>query len=192
VNTLVVTPQGYFGHNTDYAGALDALTEALACERNDLAGTHVAVLGSGGAARAVVAGLTSCGCRVTIYSIEPTQAAPLGRTFDCAVASWEQRQDGGSPILVNCTSVGMAPDLDASPMSAEGLDRYETVFDIVYNPLETKLLREAKAAGCRTIRGVEMFINQAAAQYRLWTGKRPEPGLWRAMITRELTGSTGG
>src|SRR5206468_7332093 len=77
-------------------------------------------------------------------------------------------------LLLHCTPVGMHPDVDESCVPAGLLRSHLAVMDIVYNPLETRLLREAGAAGCRTIKGVEMFLNQAVGQFELWTG-RPAP-----------------
>jgi 3-dehydroquinate dehydratase/shikimate dehydrogenase len=187
VNTLVVSNGQYRGHNTDYSGALDALTAGLGCTRSDLRGMAVDLLGAGGAARAVVAGLRECGADVTISNIIPEDADRLADEFRCGVTPWDHRTRGTGSVLVNCTSVGMLPDVDASPMPADALGRYEAVFDAVYNPIETQLLRDAAAAGCRTIRGVEMFIYQAAEQFRLWTGLEPDVGLMRNLVVGELT-----
>ena len=85
-------------------------------------------------------------------------------------------------ILLHCTPIGMSPRHDASCVPARLLQSPLTVMDIVYNPLETKLLREAKAAGCRTIRGIEMFLNQAVTQFELWT-RHPAPSdVMRAVL----------
>ena len=187
VNTLVVSEGQYHGYNTDYSGALDALTAGLGCERRDLRGVAVDLLGAGGAARAVVAGLREYGADVTISNIIPEDADRLAEEFRCGVTPWDHRMRGSGSVLVNCTSIGMLPDVDASPVPADALGRYEAVFDVVYNPIETRLLRDAAASGCRTIGGVEMFVYQAAEQLRLWTGLEPEVGLMRDLVVGELT-----
>ncbi|UCG15372.1 MAG: shikimate dehydrogenase [Phycisphaerales bacterium] len=186
VNTLVVSDGGYRGYNTDYCGALDALTAGLGCERNDLRGTAIDLLGAGGAARAVVAGLREYGCDVTLSNIIPQDAATLAEEFGCNVRAWGERDHGTGSILVNCTSVGMRPVPDETPFPADALGRYEAVFDVVYNPMRTRLLGDAARAGCRVISGVEMFVNQAAEQFRLWTGREPDKGLMRDLVVRGL------
>jgi 3-dehydroquinate dehydratase/shikimate dehydrogenase len=186
VNTLAVSNGRYRGYNTDHSGALDALADGLGCERDDLRGTAVDVLGAGGAARAVVAGLCEYGCRVTICNIIPEDAASLADEFGTRLIPWDRRDRGGGSILVNCTSVGMWPEVDHTPFPAEGLSQYDAVFDVVYNPLQTRLLREAAAAGCRTVAGVEMFVHQAAEQFRLWTGQEPDKTLMRNLVVAEL------
>jgi 3-dehydroquinate dehydratase/shikimate dehydrogenase len=187
VNTLVAEEGRYRGHNTDYSGALDALTEGLESDRTGLRNMEVDVLGAGGAARAVAAGLRSCGARVTLINIVHEDAVRLADEFACEVRPWADRGQGRGAVLINCTSVGMWPEVDATPMPPEALPRYGAVFDVVYNPLETMLLRDAAAAGCRTICGVEMFVHQAAGQFRLWTGREADVGLMRQLVIGELT-----
>jgi len=186
VNTLVVENGEYRGHNTDYSGALDALTGGVGSDRTWLNDAEVDVLGAGGAARAVVAGLRSCGARVTLCNIVPEEAVRLADEFACDVRPWADRGQGRGVVLINCTSVGMWPEVDVSPMPAEALPHYQAVFDVVYNPLETKLLRDAAAAGCRTIRGIEMFVCQAAGQFRHWTGREPSLERMRQLVIGEL------
>jgi shikimate dehydrogenase len=89
-------------------------------------------------------------------------------------------------LLVNATSVGMAPGEDATPVPAERLHGGALVFDAVYRPLETRLLREARAAGCRTVDGLEMLVHQAVEQVRLWSGRAPEAAPLRRAAEREL------
>jgi len=187
VNTLMAKEGRYRGHNTDYSGALDALTRGLESDRACLRDAAVDVLGAGGAARAVVAGLRSCGARVTLSNIIHEDAVHLADEFACEVRPWTQRGEGRGAILINCTSVGMWPEVDAMPMRPVALSRFAAVFDVVYNPLETRLLRDAVGAGCRTIRGVEMFVHQAAGQFRLWTGREADVGLMRQLVIGELT-----
>ncbi len=191
VNTLVADGDSYRGYNTDCAGALDAIVEALGCEPNDLAGMDVAVLGAGGAARAVVAGLRRHGASVTLYNRRLDRARALAGEFGCRVGPWEQRSAAGkSGLLVNCTSVGLWPAVDESPLPPDALNAATVVFDTVYNPAETCLLRDARGAGCRTIDGLTMFVNQAAAQFEVWTGLQPDKGFLRRVAQTAL-GSAG-
>ena len=187
VNTLVPVQGGFHGYNTDYTAALGAITDCLNCDRRDLAGLRVDLLGAGGAARAVVAGLRNCDADVTLYNRTAARAQALAREFGCNWRPWEQRrQRGGADLVVNCTSLGMWPDVDESPLQAEHLADQPLVFDTVYNPAETRLLREAKRAGCRTIDGLTMFVNQAAAQFELWTGHQADKPFMRQTIQARL------
>ena len=184
VNTLVIRDGRFRGYNTDYAGALDALCHGLNCARNDLHGLTVDVLGAGGVARAVVAGLTDCGCQVTLFNRTRASAAALAEEFGGRSAAWEERSRRSGRVVINCTSLGMSPGTEDSPLPADALDDRPIVLDTVYNPPETRLLREAKQAGCVVIDGVEMFVRQAAAQYHLWFGEAADVEVMRAIVSQ--------
>jgi len=186
VNTLTFRDGRVRAHNTDYAGALDALTAGMGCSRSDLAGIEVAVLGAGGAARGIVAGLRDCGARVTIYNRTLERARELADEFDCKAAPLTEAVRAGTKVIINATSIGMHPHVEASPLAADRLRPDMTVFDTVYNPLSTKLLREAGQVGCRTVDGVCMFVNQAAAQFEIWTGLRAPRDLMRQAVLARL------
>ena len=186
-NTLTVEPQLH-ASNTGYAAALDAVCDALGMTRDELVGRRVAVLGAGGAARAIVAGFAHYGGEVTVYN----------RTLDRAQRLIEDLTDSPTPpraagldalpasdaeVYINCTPIGMHPHTDATPLpdpaSVPGIaanrpDRRSVVFDTIYNPPTTRLLRETAALGCLTVSGVAMFIRQGAMQFEQWTG-RPAP-----------------
>jgi 3-dehydroquinate dehydratase/shikimate dehydrogenase len=165
VNTLIVESDGCLsGCNTDGSAAIAALEQ-------DLAAMRVAVLGAGGAARAVVAGLTDAGATVTIYNRTEERAAALAEALGCRHLPWDARGQTDADLLVNCTSVGLSPAEEASPFPAEALSPRMTVFDTVYNPVRTRLLRDAAERGCRTIDGLSMFVRQARTQLKLWTGR---------------------
>lgn len=173
-------------YNTDYAGALDAITQGMGIERSGLRGVPVAVVGAGGVSRAIVAGLTDAGARVTIYNRTVERAQELAADFDCEAAGLEGLSLLDAKLLVNCTSIGMHPKVDASPVPAECLKPDMVVFDTVYNPAETLLLKQAKANGAKTIDGVAMFVNQAAAQFRLFTGQPADVALMRKVVLEGL------
>lgn len=182
VNTIVVENGKLTGYNTDASGAIRALQEAGV----SLPGQRVLLLGSGGAARAIafalgagtgIEGLMILGVddkeRRTL--VEDLKARTSLRLADDPITDETLRQGiQNNSILLHCTPIGMHPKVDETCVPAALLSPHLTVMDIVYNPLETRLLREARAAGCRTIRGLEMFLNQAVAQFELWTG-RPAP-----------------
>ena len=170
VNTLVIgINERISGFNTDYAGAMDALTDAMGISKKQLKGKSVAVLGAGGVARAIVAGLADVGAKITIYNRTLSKADGLAREFKCYSESIDKIIHTEAEIIINCTSIGMYPKTDASPLPKGCLKSSMTVFDTVYNPLETKLLTQAKQAGAKTVNGAEMFINQAAEQFKLFT-----------------------
>jgi len=146
----------------------------------------VAVVGAGGVSRAIVAGLTDAGAEVTIYNRTVERAAELARDFGCEFAGLDQLPQISARLLVNCTSIGMHPNVEATPVPAEYLKPGMAVFDTVYNPPETLLLKQAKQKGVRTIDGVAMFVNQAAAQFRLFTGQPADRDLMRKVVLEKL------
>jgi len=189
VNTLSLDAGGPRGYNTDCHAAVSSLVEALGGAGGpgaDLFGRSIDVLGTGGAARAVVAGLREYGAAVTVYGRSPEKGRSLADRFQCDAEPWERRAAGRGEVLVNCTNVGMWPRLDESPMPPEGLECRHLVFDLIYNPLETSLLRQASAVGARTLNGLDMFLRQAAAQFELWTSMTPDRALGRSVIAEAL------
>ena len=177
-NTLTRTDAGWVARNTDVEGFLHPLRSRVTLE-----GARVAVLGAGGAARAVVAGLRSAGAQVSVHARRDDQAAalvPLGATvgpWPPAAGSWD--------VLVNTTPVGTTPQIDATPIDASLLAGGGLVYDLVYNPGRTRLLREAAAAGCATLGGLEMLIAQAAVQVATWFPVDPPVDAMRAAIHAE-------
>ena len=170
VNTIVVGPDGkLFGDNTDYAGAIEAIAEEIG-GRGELDNMDVAVVGAGGVSRAIVAGLVDAGAKVKIYNRTVRKAKKLAKQFGCECAPLNKVGEINAKLLINCTSVGMSPESDNSPVPVEVHREGMVVFDTVYNPLETLLLRHAKTCGAETIDGLEMFVNQAMMQFELFTG----------------------
>lgn len=177
-NTLTRRGDGWEASNTDVEGFLHPLRGRLA-----LRGVRAAVLGGGGAARAVVAGLHAEGARVTVHTRRPAQAealVPLGAT----VGEWPPAP-GAWDLLVNTTPVGTAPAVDQSPVDASCLAGGGLVYDLVYNPGRTRLLREAADAGCDTIGGLDMLVAQAALQVATWFPVTPPIEAMRAAIHAE-------
>jgi 3-dehydroquinate dehydratase/shikimate dehydrogenase len=169
VNTLIVgINERINGCNTDYAGAMDALTGAMGISRKQLKGKTIACLGAGGVARAIVAGLADVGAKITIYNRTVEKAQGLAHEFECHFAGIDEIQNLNADIIINCTSIGMYPKVNDSPLPAECLKSSQTVFDTVYNPFETQLLRDAKKAGAKIVNGAEMFICQAEEQFKMF------------------------
>jgi len=173
--------------NTDCHAAIDSLTAALRCDHKDLANFSVDILGAGGSARAIVAGLRSYACDMTIYSRKDEPAKRLAAQFQAQSQPWSQRGTRMARILINCTPVGMWPSIQDSPMSPDALKHYELVFDLIYRPWQTKLLLDARAQGKTTLNGLDMFVRQAAAQFQLWTGQEADTALAYQLIENELT-----
>jgi len=189
VNTMRLEPDDrWSGSNTDLPAAMETISSGLADGWDKLPGIDAAVLGAGGVARAVVAGLCDRGVSVTIYNRTLAKSKALAEEFGCQHAAWDDRAKGRHALIVNCTSVGLAPEIDASPMPVGSLGADQAVFDTVYNPLCTRLLRESQAAGCLTMDGVEMFARQAATQFEHWTKRRIPVGFYRQATLAALSG----
>ena len=172
VNTIVSSPEKpLFGYNTDLDGALDALTFSMCITRAELSSQKVAVLGAGGVARAIVAGLAHAGVGVLIYNRTASRAERLAEEFSATAVPLAELAQTPARIIINCTSIGMHPDTQASPFPSDALTADMTVFDTVYNPQQTLLLSQAAQAGATAITGSEMFLRQAARQFELWTGQ---------------------
>ena len=182
-NTVVFGDDGALSiYNTDYAGALTAVTEALGVETAALRDWPVAVLGAGGVARALVAGFCHVGAAVTVYNRTFAKAEALAQSFGCEAAALDAVGERPIRLLVNGTKVGMSPHVDSTPAPASALHGTTAVFDTIYNPLETRLLREAAARGATVINGQDMFIHQALAQYLLFTGTAGDEDVMRTAL----------
>ncbi len=189
INTIAITPDGSLsGTNTDYAAAIDALCAAMGIKRNDLSGRRVAVIGAGGVARAIVAALSHYNAETTIYNRTFTRAEKLADEFGAKAQPIDEVSEISSEIIINCTSIGMHPNVNDTPVPTDTLARVKVVFDTIYNPIQTRLLREASDAGCMTVSGVDMFVNQAVAQFEFWTGTKAPRDLMRKVVVRHLTG----
>jgi len=164
VNTLLNEGGNLIGYNTDWLGAIKALEE-----RVELREKRVLLLGAGGSARAIAFGLKERGCKVFISNRTKDRGEELAQEFGFRTISSFDEID--VDILINATSVGMYPNNKEIPFDESFLKDGMIVMDIVYYPVETKLLREAKARGCKTINGLEMLIYQALAQLEIWTKK---------------------
>lgn len=171
VNTYRRDALRWEARNTDVSGFLAPLNGRI-----DLRGARAAVLGAGGAARAVAVALGSAGSAVTVYGRNRGKAKDVAKlaegtagTFPVPPKSWD--------LLVNTTPVGMFPNVDETPF--EGAFDGRVVYDLVYNPTDTRLLKEAAAAGCDTLGGLDMLVAQAEDQSEWWLGKRPPKGLMK-------------
>jgi 3-dehydroquinate dehydratase/shikimate dehydrogenase len=179
VNTVVVRHGKLYGYNTDYAGVLAALHS-----RVKLGGCRALILGAGGAARAAAFALTDAGSRVAICSRRMEQATELARAAGAQTIARSELRRRSFDLIVNSTPAGMSPDR-SSPLAGAEL-RAPVVFDMVYRPLETPLLRQAASHGLKTISGLEMLVAQGVAQWELWTRKHAPAGRMRRAALEAL------
>lgn len=181
VNTIVNERGRLIGHNTDWVGLLQALREGT-----DIAGQTFVILGAGGTARAAVYGIKKEGGRPVIVNRTPEKGRLLAAAFDCPCYPPEALGKIRARALINTTPVGMTPRIHESPVPAKTLAHFPVVMDVIYNPLATRLLKDAKAQGCRIVSGLEMFVRQGAAQLKLWTGREAPLALMRAVVRERL------
>lgn len=186
-NTLYRDQQGaWHSDNTDCQAALEALQTVLR-EEETLEGKRVLLLGAGGAARALGFGLLHAGAALVVTSRTAERARQLAQRLGCRFVTWENRGSESCDILINCTPVGMHPHVDDSPYHQHWLREEMIVFDTVYNPEQTLLVRQARDRNCRVVTGSEMFIRQAAAQIQLFTGQAVSLDLLRQTFKRGIS-----
>jgi len=182
VNTVVVEGDRLLGYNTDADGFIAPLLERF----SSLNGAKVAVVGAGGAARAALYSLRRQCAGVTLFARDVVKARALAQFFDVSCESLAGASFAGYDLVVNATPLGSGAHIDETPVTAEQLKGVWCVYDLIYNPRETKLMREAHAAGCKTLGGLEMLIAQAKLQFELWTGQQPTPSAIREALRNVL------
>ena len=181
LNTIRMTGGRWLGRNTDAPGFLKPLDDLGV----PLQGRRAAVLGAGGSARAVAVALASRGAGTTIYARNAERATGVAGAVGASAGTWPP-PPGSWDLLVNCTPIGMHPRVDETPLDASSFGD-GVVYDLVYNPRVTRLLREAAAAGCRTIDGLNMLVAQAVEQFVWWTGEQPDVAAMRAAAVKRLS-----
>ena len=179
VNTVVVQEGTLRGSTTDGIGVVGPLKK-----RTELKGKGVVILGAGGAARAAALALRRKGARVTLLARNPRQAVEAAAAAGCAPGAFEDLPRHIWDILINATPVGSASAPGETPAPQRVLRRGTIVLDMVYDPLETRLLREARAAGCTVVDGLEMLLAQAVVQFETWTGLEAPVEVMRAAAAR--------
>ncbi len=182
VNTILNAREGILkGYNTDWIGLVRDLRESL-----DIKGKTFAILGAGGAARAAAYGILREGGIALILNRTVEKGEKTARDFGCLFSPLSEVGNIEADCLINTTPVGMAPDAEKSPVEREGLGNFKWVMDIIYNPLKTKLLRDAEEAGCIPLSGLGMFVHQGAEQIRIWTGMEPPRTFMRGIVLKRL------
>ncbi len=173
VNTVVNEDNTLKGYNTDWLAAVHPL------KPYGLSGKTVCILGAGGAAKAVAYGAAAEKCRLFIAARNPSKGSSLAEKYQGEYVPMDCVDQVAPDIIVNTTPVGMHPDTGISPVPAHVLKPGMVVMDIVYTPLKTRFLEHARQNGCHVIDGLDMFIAQGAAQFKLWTGILPDINLVR-------------
>jgi len=194
VNTVTNDDGVLKGYNTDASGFLQALLKRGIKPK----GKNVVILGAGGASRAISFILAERGAHLVILNRQLKKAeelsSRLSTTFEKEVKALQLAAENlaqvldGADILVNATSVGMSPDINETPLPSNLLKPGLIVVDIVYNPIKTRLLREAEEAGTETVSGVDMFVWQGVLAFEIWTGVKAPIELMRAEVIKGLQG----
>lgn len=168
VNTIVIEGDALHGHNTDASGFIKPLTEAF----GDLRDARCAVIGSGGVASAALWSLNGAGAHTTLFAREAAKGDELAARFNIKSTLLQDADFKGFDVVVNATPLGTLGQFeDETPVAAARLRGARLAYDLVYNPTETRFLREARDAGCKTLGGLAMLAAQAAEQFKLWTGE---------------------
>jgi len=181
VNTIINNNGRLIGCNTDWLGLILTLKKAMPVKNK----TFV-IIGAGGTARATAYGIIKEGGFPIIANRTPEKGKTLSDKLNCPFYSLTESGKIKADCLINTTPVGMYPK-DKSPVKAAALGGYKYVMDVIYNPLKTKLLKDAEKQGCHIISGVDMFVNQGAEQLLLWTGVEPPRALMKKVILERLT-----
>jgi 3-dehydroquinate dehydratase/shikimate dehydrogenase len=183
VNTVVVEGDTLRGYNTDASAALMPVEGML-----EMSGARVAVIGAGGAARALLWSLRQRGARTIIFARDVHRARTTAVDFDARIIPLDGARFEGFDLVVNATPLGTRGHLEGkTPATTQQLRGARIVYDLVYNPRETRLLREARAAGCETAGGLLMLVGQAAEQFKLWTGREAPFDVMRAGAEKQMS-----
>lgn len=183
VNTIVNQNGRLYGYNTDCMGAITPLKSI------GIKGKKIAVIGAGGAAMAVVYGVLKSGGTPFVINRTVDKAKAMATRFNCeyvALAQLQEMPSLSADIIINTTSVGMVPDTEYSPLPERLLSPHMVVMDVVYTPLQTRLLKQAVKKGCQIVDGLAMFLHQGAAQFELWTGISPDMTIMRQTAIDDL------
>ena len=183
VNTIVIDGEKLRGHNTDVDGFIEPLSSAIELT----ADFKAAVLGAGGAANAALWSLKNQGVDVVLFARDVQKARSLADKFKVSCESLEGASFEGFDVVVNATPLGsLGARQEQTPATSEQLRNVRLAYDLVYNPSETRFMREAQAAGCQTLGGMEMLVAQARRQFKLWTGRTAPTEVMHAAALRGL------
>ncbi len=181
VNTIVNDSGRLTGLNTDWIGLVKSIKDVT-----DIRGRVFAILGAGGTAKAAIFGIRREGGTPVIVNRNIARSESLAREWVCPFYPLSEVAKVRADCLINTTPVGMVPNIDESPVRGDILANYQWVMDVIYNPLKTKLIGDAEKAGCITIWGINMFVNQGAEQIRLWTGQEAPRDIMKQVVMERL------
>jgi 3-dehydroquinate dehydratase/shikimate dehydrogenase len=183
VNTIGIRDDEVRGYNTDAAGFLTPLKQKF----GSLRGARCAIIGAGGGARAALWALRSEGAEVALFVRDASKTDNASSEFEVESYPISAASFNGFDVVVNATPLGTRGALEEQTLAtAEQFRGVRLAYDLVYNPLETRFLREARAAGCGTLGGIEMLLAQAVEQFKIWIGKDPDVEVMRAAALRGL------
>lgn len=193
-NTLSFEGSDVIGYNTDFRAAIDSVERGVREVQKAkgeevpageaLTGKTALVLGAGGAARAMAYGLKKHGANAVVCSRTLKRAQQLAQSMGTDCVDWGNRHAISPDVVINCTPIGMHPNVDESPYDKGHLRSGMVVFDMVYNPENTLLIKDARAQDCQIVTGVEMFVRQALLQFKLFTGHEAPWELMRDTLKR--------
>lgn len=182
VNTVVNDAGALKGYNTDWQGIVVPLEKITPLQNK-----KVALLGAGGTARAVAYAITKKGAQLAIYNRTAVKAQALAKEFGGEARSVDDISEvKNADIIINATSIGLYPETDKTPLAKALITKQHIVFDAVYAPYETKLLQEAKQQGAMVIHGMEMLLEQALAQFALYTNRQAPADTMRNVLLQHL------
>lgn len=189
-NTVLLDGKARRGYNTDYRAAMSSLETAMGLagreEKSLFSGKTALVLGAGGVGKAIAYGLIRRGANVVLADGVRQRTAELAKRFECRSVEWSGRHSISAELLINCTPLGMHPNVDETPYDKHHLRPSMVVFDAVYNPENTLLIKGARSRNCTVITGVDMFVRQACLQFKLFTGQDGPAELMRDVIKRAI------
>ena len=178
----------WYAANTDFDAALSSIKLGLELkEDHELAGKRVLLLGAGGVAKAIGQGVLRAGAALTITNRTKSRGQELATHLGCQFVAWENRGAAYVDVLVNCTPIGMYPNMNDTPFQDNWLREGTVVFDTIYNPEQTLLIKQARERGCHVVSGLEMFVAQAAAQYHCFTHQAAPVDVMREALRRSIS-----
>jgi shikimate dehydrogenase len=178
VNTVINDHGKLTGYNTDWIGVVTSLEQLT-----NIKGKHVALLGAGGAARSVIYGVIKKGGTVTIFNRTVEKAKELAEEFNCQYATLDELNSiKNMDIIFNATSIGLHPNETQTPLPKEYITSKHIVFDAIYTPYQTQLLKDAKEKGAKIIHGQSMLLYQGLAQFKFFTGHDAPEDIMRNVL----------
>ena len=190
-NTLVFGDDKIAAYNTDCLAAMECIAKALNIDMKNhetpFEGKRVLIMGTGGVARAIAYGLVRRGADVTVSGRNVNRSEYLAKELKCNTIDWVAKHSIRPDVIINGTPVGMHPNVNESPIELAQLKSNHIVFDTVYNPEQTLLIKYARQKECKVITGTEMFVRQAAMQFKLFTGEKTSRRTMRERVRRAIS-----